>query len=69
MNDITINNTIQSPVGTNVNSKPGAQQGSDSFGKMLVDSINQVNRYQQEANASINDLATGKHADIHQTMI
>ena len=69
MNDITIKNPIQSPVGANVNSIPSPQQGSDSFGKMLVDSLNQVNRYQQEADSSIKDLAAGKHADIHQTMI
>lgn len=69
MSDITIKSPGQSPVGTLVSSKPQPQSGSDSFGQMLADSISQVNRHQLEADASINDLVTGKHTDIHQTMI
>ena len=69
MNDITIKSPVQSPIGAAVSSKPQPQSGSGSFGQMLADSINQVNRHQQAADASINDLVTGKHTDIHQTMI
>jgi flagellar hook-basal body complex protein FliE len=69
MNDITIKSPVQSPIGTAVNSKLQPQSGSSSFGQMLADSISQVNRHQQAADASINDLVTGKHTDIHQTMI
>jgi flagellar hook-basal body complex protein FliE len=36
---------------------------------MLTDSIQQVNRFQVEADSSINDLSTGKQPDIHRTMI
>ena len=40
-----------------------------SFGNILTDSIQQVNRLQVEADSSINGLATGKQTDIHRTMI
>lgn len=36
---------------------------------MLKNSIEQVSQLQQKSNESINDLVTGKHANIHQTMI
>jgi flagellar hook-basal body complex protein FliE len=36
---------------------------------VLQQSIEQVNRLQVEADASINGLATGQQTDIHQTMI
>ncbi len=69
MNDITIQNPVQPPVGTAGSRKPEPPSNSDSFGKILTDSIEQVNRLQVEANSSINDLATGKQTDIHRTMI
>ena len=69
MNDITIKGPLQSPGGAIAGSKPEPQSGSLSFGQMLTDTISQVNRQQLEADASINNLVTGKHADIHQTMI
>ena len=42
---------------------------SSSFGQALQKSLEQVNRLQLAADANINDLATGKQTDIHQTMI
>ena len=69
MNDISIQNSVQSAVGTAASRKPALPPDSDTFGKVLTDSINQVNRLQVEADASINDLTTGKQTDIHQTMI
>jgi flagellar hook-basal body complex protein FliE len=69
MQDITIQNQIQTQAGT---FSPGEQTRNtqpNSFGKLLQESINQVNRLQVEADASANDLATGKQTDIHQTMI
>ena len=69
MNDITIQNFVQLPVGTAISREAEPPSNSDSFGKMLTDSINQVNRLQVDADSSINDLATGKQIDIHQTMI
>jgi flagellar hook-basal body complex protein FliE len=69
MNDITIQNPVQSPIGTVISRKPELPSNSDSFGNMLADSIKQVNRLQVEADSSINDLAAGKQSDIHRTMI
>ena len=69
MNDISIKSLVQSPVGAAVGSKPEPQSSSLSFGQMLTDSMSQVNRHQLEADASINNLVTGKQTDIHQTMI
>jgi flagellar hook-basal body complex protein FliE len=69
MDDITINNPVQIPVGSAVSRKSDLPSISGSFGKMLTDSINQVNRLQVEADSNINDLSTGKQPDIHRTMI
>ena len=69
MSDITIQNPVQPAVGTATGPKPELPPNSDSFGRMLTDSLNQVNRLQVEADSSINDFATGKQTDIHRTMI
>ena len=69
MNDITIQNPVQPPVGNAFSRKPELTSNSSPFGKMLTDSIKQVNRLQLEADSSINDLSTGKQLDIHRTMI
>jgi flagellar hook-basal body complex protein FliE len=69
MDDITIGNPVQPPFGTATGRKPELPSNSDSFGRMLTDSLKQVNRLQVEADSSINDLATGKQIDIHRTMI
>ena len=69
MKDITIQNSVRLPVGTATIQKPEQPSNSDSFGRMLTDSLKQVNRLQVEADSSINDLATGKQTDIHRTMI
>ena len=69
MNDITIQNSVQSPGGKAISRSPERSSNSGSFGRMLTDSIDQVNRLQVEADSSINDLAMGKQTDIHQTMV
>ena len=69
MNDITIQNPGQPPVGTATGRKLELPSNSDSFGSVLTDSIKQVNRLQVEADSNINDLVTGKQPDIHRTMI
>ena len=69
MNDITIQNSVKSPGGTVISSNPERPSNPGSFGKLLTDSINQVNRLQVEADSSINDLAMGKQTDIHRTMV
>ena len=69
MKDISIQNSVQPAVEPAASRKTVLPPNSDSFGKVLTDSINQVNRLQVEADASINNLTTGKQTDIHQTMI
>ena len=69
MQDITIQNQIQPQVGAFSSREQTGQAQSSSFGKLLQESINQVNSLQVEADARANDLATGKQTDIHQTMI
>ena len=69
MQDISINNQFQSSTELNLTGEKVAQPSKTSFGELLQQSINQVSRLEHEADASINDLATGKQTDIHQTMI
>jgi flagellar hook-basal body complex protein FliE len=69
MQDIKIQDPIQSLVRPSFSINPVQQAQSSSFGKALQQSLEQVNRLQLEADANINDLATGKQTDIHQTMI
>ena len=69
MQDISIKNLFQSQTGLDFTGNQTPQPATASFGEMLQQSVNQVNRLQQEANASINDLAAGKQTDIHHTMI
>jgi flagellar hook-basal body complex protein FliE len=69
MQNIKIQNQIQPLAGPNNSINPVQPPPSASFGKALQESLEQVNRLQLEADAKINDLATGKRTDIHQTMI
>jgi flagellar hook-basal body complex protein FliE len=69
MQDISIKNQIQSQTGLNFTDKQAPQSPYASFGELLKQSIDKVSRLQHEADASINDLASGKQTDIHQTMI
>jgi flagellar hook-basal body complex protein FliE len=69
MQDIKIQNQIQPLIRPNFTVNQAQQPQSSSFGEVLQQSLDQVNRVQLEADASINDLATGKKTDIHQTMI
>ena len=52
---------------------PGAKGPAEgdrpSFGEVLKDSLKQVNSLQQEADASIQSLATGGAASLHDTML
>jgi flagellar hook-basal body complex protein FliE len=43
--------------------------GSASFGRVLKDSLAQVNRLQHEADEAIRSLATGGTATLHDTML
>lgn len=52
-------------------SAPGQTEAAQgpSFGKMLSESIEKVNGLMNESDQSIEDLATGKSANVHHTMI
>lgn len=39
------------------------------FGEVLKESLNEVNKAQLDADKSIEDLATGKNKNIHETMM
>jgi len=69
MNDITVNNNTLSSQGVSATAKQTPPSASVSFGQQLKGSLERVNRFQKEADATINNLANGTQADIHQTMI
>jgi len=69
LNDITVQKMVlPSMADTSVDHRT-AKPDSGSFGQMLKNSIDQVSQLQQQSSESINDLVTGKHTNIHQTMI
>ncbi len=52
--------------------KPAASRpeaGETSFGSILQSSLDRVGRLQAEADQSLEELTTGRQADIHSTMI
>ncbi|MBR9987079.1 MAG: flagellar hook-basal body complex protein FliE [Desulfosarcina sp.] len=69
MNDLTISNlqtilpTIDAP------EKQTPEASSTSFGDYVKRSLTEVNGKMLDADQTINDLATGKNQDIHNTMI
>lgn len=69
MNPIHFPNQIDSLAGPIGSIKPAQEAHSKTFGEILQGVIHDVNQLQIEADQSINDLATGKQTDIHQTMI
>ena len=42
---------------------------ADSFGDLLTQSMEEVNRLQTQADQAVQDFATGAEPDIHRTMI
>lgn len=53
---------------------PGSQQirteeSNKSFGNLLLDAINDVNKLQKKADIEIQKLVSGKSKNIHQTML
>jgi len=69
MQDFKIQNQIQSLTSPQLSISPVEKLQPSDFGQALRQSLEQVNRLQVEANARIDDLASGKQTDIHQTMI
>jgi flagellar hook-basal body complex protein FliE len=69
MNEFSIQNNIESRSGTSLTVKRAPQPPSGSFGQVLMNSLNRVNQLKIEADADIENLASGRQGDIHQTMI
>ncbi len=69
MNPITFQNGLESLTNTGSIAKPKEIQSHESFGKMLVHSLNEVNQLKLNADEAVSDLAVGEQKDIHQTMI
>lgn len=63
-------NQFQIPPNTGVASTPKPNKsGKGNFAEVLKKSVDSVNELQSQADAAINDLATGKSKDVAQTII
>lgn len=51
------------------NKVQGGDASSKSFSDMLSDSIDEINKLQQNANQQVEKLANGEIKDVHQVMI
>ena len=69
MKEITLDNDVKTIIDSHVSKNQATTTGSTSFGELLNNSINKVSRLQNEANQSIEALASGRQKDIHNTMI
>ncbi len=69
MKEIMLQNDMPPLMAPTLTGSPPAKTQSNEFGQMLIRSLDQVNRFQLEADESINALAAGRQTDIHQTMI
>jgi flagellar hook-basal body complex protein FliE len=62
-------NQIQQPSPALGPTVGGADQTEKSFADSLKDAVNQVNTLQNQSNVKMQELATGKSQNIHETMI
>jgi flagellar hook-basal body complex protein FliE len=74
MKDITIQSNLKALGGVGVpgnldTQKIGTEEGGASFAETLTESLDKVNDLQKEADVAIEDFATGKTRNIHETMI
>ena len=74
MKDITIQSNLKALGGVGVSknleaTKTGAEGEGGSFANTLAESLDKVNDLQKEADKAIEDFATGKTRNIHETMI
>ncbi|HZR84485.1 MAG TPA: flagellar hook-basal body complex protein FliE [Candidatus Binatia bacterium] len=56
-------------VATGATARPDGASKSAGFGSVLKQSLDEVNRLQQKADAAITALASGEKASLHDTMI
>jgi flagellar hook-basal body complex protein FliE len=69
MKDITIQNRLETLLGSDVREKKVPEVKGNSFGKILKTSLSEINQLQKDADLAIQELAAGNEKDIHQTMI
>ena len=69
MRDITIESGLQSMFPSPLDKRQVSEARGNSFGKILKDSIKEVNQLQHAADVSIEQLAAGKTKNLHETMI
>jgi len=69
MKDITIESNIKSLIPLSLGRKEEASVNGDSFGKLLKNSMEEVNQLQNEADRSIEQLVAGESKNLHETMI
>jgi len=69
MNEITSTRNLESLQTPGVTPRQVKAPDSNSFGQVLTQSLNDVNKLQKEADQAIDALASGQQQDIHNTMI
>ena len=69
MKEITIQNSLETLLGSHAKAKKVSEVEDNSFGEILKTSLNEVNQLQKDADQAIQELAAGNEKDIHQTMI
>ena len=69
MNDLTISNLQTILPEKDPSTKQMPETSSTPFGDYVKRSLTEVNGQMLNADQAINDLATGKNQDIHNTMI
>lgn len=72
MKDLEIQGYIKPPINLPGSTKDTTEKEAGkgpSFGEVLKNSIDEVNRLQKEAGKAIQELATGQGEGIHETMI
>ncbi len=69
MKDITIESNLKSLIPLSLGRKEESSGTGDSFGKLLKNSMEEVNQLQNEADRSIEQLVAGESKNLHETMI
>ena len=69
MNEVTFQNGLDALIGPDAAQKQNQNQNSMSFGNMLAQSLEEVNRLHMAADEAVEKLAAGKQKNIHETMI
>jgi len=67
MKEIQFDGAGLAPV--HVRGQAAAAPAAESFGETVRAAITDLQRLQQDADRKVGDMATGKHVDIHQTMV